>query len=138
MISLILFTAARFLMPLLLLFSLFLLLRGHHEPGGGFAGGLVAAAAFAVYMISTDARSTRHVVGVDPRTFIGAGLLVALGSGVVSILLGQPFLTGQWWDIPVPGGAKLSFGTPLFFDIGVYFVVLGVTVTIILSLGEES
>ena len=45
-------TAARLLMPLLLLFSVFLLLRGHNEPGGGFVGGLVAAAAFALYAIA--------------------------------------------------------------------------------------
>ena len=45
-------TAARLLMPLLLLFSVFLLLRGHNEPGGGFVGGLVAAAAFALYAVA--------------------------------------------------------------------------------------
>ena len=42
-------TAARLLMPLLLLFSVFLLFRGHNQPGGGFVGGLIAAAAFALY-----------------------------------------------------------------------------------------
>ena len=57
---LILPTAARFLLPLLLLFSAFLLLRGHNAPGGGFAAGLVAAAAFALYAIATDVRAARR------------------------------------------------------------------------------
>jgi hypothetical protein len=46
--SLILRTAARFLLPLLLLFSIFVLLRGHDEPGGGFIAGLVARSLRAV------------------------------------------------------------------------------------------
>ena len=73
--SLILRSAARLLLPLLLLFSIFLLLRGHNEPGGGFSGGLVAAAAFALLTIATDVPTTRRTLRMSPRVFIGAGLL---------------------------------------------------------------
>ena len=59
-------TAARLLMPLLLLFSVFLLLRGHNEPGGGFVGGLVAAAAFALYAIAFGTRRARQALVVSP------------------------------------------------------------------------
>lgn len=71
MISLILSTAISYLMPLLLLFSVFLLMRGHSHPGGGFVGGLVASAAFALYEIAYGARRARQVVRVDPGTLIG-------------------------------------------------------------------
>jgi multicomponent Na+:H+ antiporter subunit B len=135
--TMILPTAARFLMPLLILFSLFLLLRGHNEPGGGFAGGLVAAAAFVLNAIAVGVADARRTAGIDPRMLIGLGLLLAAGSGVVALLVGRPFLTGLWIDLSLPGGGKLSIGTPLFFDIGVYLVVLGITVTIIFSLMEE-
>jgi multicomponent Na+:H+ antiporter subunit B len=67
MTSLILSTAARYLLPLLLLFSLFILVRGHNEPGGGFIGGLIGAAAFALNAIAFDARSTRRTLRIDPR-----------------------------------------------------------------------
>jgi multicomponent Na+:H+ antiporter subunit B len=130
-------TAARFLLPLLLLFSVFLLLRGHHQPGGGFAGGLVAAAAFSLYRMATDAPAARPVLRGHPRNLIGTGLLVALGSGLIPTLGGAPFLTGTWVALPLPGGAPLEVGTPLLFDVGVYLAVLGVTLTIVLSLAEE-
>lgn len=135
--SLILQTATRFLLPLLLLFSLFLLVRGHNDPGGGFIGGLVAAAAFALYAIAYDASSARVVMRVEPHTLIGLGLLLAAGSGVWSLVVGFPFMTGQWGKLDVPGLGKIDLGTPLIFDTGVYLVVIGVTLMIILSLAEE-
>lgn len=67
--SLILRTAGHFLLPLLLLFSVFLLLRGHDEPGGGFIGGLVAAAAILLYLFSMDTESARKVLRVDLGIF---------------------------------------------------------------------
>jgi multicomponent Na+:H+ antiporter subunit B len=136
--SLILATAVRVLFPLLLLFSVFLLLRGHNAPGGGFAGGLVAAAAYALYAIATDPPTTKRALRFEPRSFIGAGLLLALASGLPSILAYQPFLTGHWGYLDVPHFFKVKLGTPLFFDIGVYLVVLGVTLMIILPMEEEA
>ena len=134
--SLILRSAARLLLPLLLLFSIFLLLRGHNEPGGGFSAGLVAAAAFALLTIATDVPTTRRTLRMSPRIFIGAGLLVATASGAVGLIGGGAFLTGLWAELPLPGGVKLAVGTPLLFDVGVYLVVIGVVLTIVLSLME--
>jgi multicomponent Na+:H+ antiporter subunit B len=127
-------TAARFLLPLLLLFSLFLLVRGHNEPGGGFAGGLVAAAAFVLYAVAYDARAAGWALGVHPRTLIPVGLLLALGSALLGPVRGDPFLSGQWVALPLPGGGTIDLGSPLVFDIGVYLAVVGVTLTIILTL----
>lgn len=135
MISLILSTATRYLLPLLLLFSVFLLLRGHNEPGGGFVGGLVAAAAFILYAIANGIAAEREILHIEPRVFIAVGLLCAAGSGLLSLLSGQPFMAGLWSAQEVPVLGKI--GTPLLFDIGVYLVVLGVTLMIVLSLAEE-
>lgn len=137
MISLILSTATRFLMPLMLLFSLFLLLRGHHQPGGGFAAGLVAAAAFALYAIAHNVGAARQILRLDPRILIGLGLLLAGGSGLVSLLVNLPYLTGRWVIFHVPLLGKAELGTPLIFDGGVYLVVTGAVLTIIFSLMEE-
>jgi multicomponent Na+:H+ antiporter subunit B len=137
MTSLILSTAARYLLPLLVLFSLFILIRGHNEPGGGFIGGLVAAAAFALNAIAFDARSTRRTLRVDPRMLIPAGLSIALVSGIVSLLYGDPFMTGKWFTVFIPGLEQVDIGTPLVFDCGVYLLVLGVALTMILTLTEE-
>lgn len=136
--SLILATATRFLFPLLLLFSVFLLVRGHNAPGGGFAGGLVAAAAYALYAIATDSPTTRRALRFDPRSLIGTGLLIALVSGLPGLLFGQPYLTGRWGYLHLPTIFKIKMGTPVIFDIGVYLVVLGVTLMIILPMEEEA
>lgn len=137
MTSLILRTSARLLLTLLLLFAIFLLLRGHNEPGGGFVGGLVAAAAFALYAIADGPSAARRAIRIDPRTLIASGLLIAVASGIPALLDGEPFLTGQWGALRLPGLPDVTLGTPLLFDVGVFLAVLGVTLTIILALAEE-
>jgi multicomponent Na+:H+ antiporter subunit B len=137
MTSLILSTATRLLLPLLLLFSVFVLLRGHNEPGGGFVGGLIAASAFVLHVIAGDVRRTRRSLRVEPRTLIAIGLATALASGIIPLLEGRPFMTGIWVTLEIPWLEASHLSTPLLFDIGVYLVVLGVTLTIILSLAEE-
>lgn len=134
MTSLILSTAARLLLPLLLLFSVFLLLRGHNEPGGGFVGGLVVAAAFALYALAEGVETARTALRVNTQTIIAAGLLVAGISAVLPLLAGLPALTGLWLENEVPIVGKV--GTPLLFDVGVYLTVAGVTLRIILNMAE--
>lgn len=134
--SLILRASARFLLSLLLLFAVFLLLRGHNAPGGGFVGGLFAAIAFVLYALAYTAADARKALMVDPRTLVGVGLLVAAGSGSLPLLFGHPFMTGLWHDVHTALG-DFHLGTPVFFDVGVSLVVLGVTLTIILALIED-
>lgn len=136
MISLILRTATRFLMTLLLLFSLFLLIRGHNEPGGGFIGGLVAASAFILYALAYDPESARRALRFDPLAIAAFGLALAALSGVVGIIAGDAFLTGHWLSL-ASVGIDLYVGTPLLFDVGVYLVVVGAVLSALLTLEEE-
>jgi len=135
MTSSILQTATRLLMPLLLLFAVFLLLRGHNQPGGGFVGGLVVAASFVLYSIAFSVEAARRALLVRSSTLLGIGLLVALVSGLPAVVLGQPFMTSQWTTIAL-GSTKLDVGTPLVFDIGVFLAVVGVVLTIVFTLAE--
>ena len=132
----ILITATRYLMPMLLLLSAFLLFRGHNLPGGGFIGGLVAAATFILHSYAYGVERTRALLRISPRALIGAGLLVALGSGCVSLIISEPFMTGQWGEVQIYSDEIWHLGTPFFFDVGVYLVVIGAVLTIILSLAE--
>ncbi|MCE7984507.1 MAG: Na+/H+ antiporter subunit B [Caldilinea sp. CFX5] len=133
--SLILSVAGRYLLPLLLLFSLFLLFRGHNEPGGGFVGGLVAASAFALYALAFDVNAARRLLRLEPRVLIALGLTVAGVSGFGGLLTGRPFFAPVWGaqELPIIGKP----GTPLFFDTGVYLTVIGITTLILFSLAEE-
>ncbi|AKO53349.1 monovalent cation/H+ antiporter subunit B [Marinobacter psychrophilus] len=135
--TLILHTAALFIMPLQLMFSLFLLLRGHDEPGGGFIGGLVAASAFVLYAFAFGSTATRRILRVDPRDLLSAGLLFALASTIPAFLAGQPMLTAHWWELPLPGDTYLKLSTVLIFDIGVYAAVLGTIMTFVINLMES-
>jgi multicomponent Na+:H+ antiporter subunit B len=134
--SIVLRTASRLLVGLLLLFSIFLLLRGHNEPGGGFIGGLVAAAAFVLYGLADNEISVRQAIHFDTRSYIAAGLLVAGASALFPVLLGLPVLTGVWGEFEL-FGAAVELGSPLIFDIGVYIAVIGVALTIVLAMAEE-
>jgi len=133
--SLILAATARFLLPVLFMFSIFLLVRGHHLPGGGFVGGLVAAAAFVLYGIAHGVEEARSLLRVNTISLMGVGLLLALASGLLSLVHGESFMTGLWFHHPVPVLGKL--GTPVVFDIGVYLVVLGATLTVLFNLVED-
>ncbi|MFU8783858.1 Na+/H+ antiporter subunit B [Aliidiomarina sp.] len=134
--TLILHAAARFLVPLQLLFSVFLLLRGHNEPGGGFIAGLVAAGAFTLYLFTFGSAVTRDLMRVDPRNLIGAGLFIGMISVFPAVLQGQPFLTAQWWPVMLPGGTEIKLSTPLIFDIGVYLTVFGSVMLMMIALTE--
>ncbi len=137
MTSVILRTTARMLHPVLLLTAIFLLLRGHNEPGGGFSGGLVGAAAFALQGLAYDWRQARRALVLEPHMLVGAGVLSGLGGGLVGVGLKGALLAGVWTSIPLPGLGELTIGTPLVFDVGVFLVVIGMTMMIIFALLEE-
>ncbi|WP_157015056.1 Na+/H+ antiporter subunit B [Mesorhizobium xinjiangense] len=129
-------TAAPYLASLMVLFSIFVLLRGHNEPGGGFIGGLIAASAIAIYGIACGVASVRRALYFHPMAISGFGLLLAALSGVLSVFFGVPFLTGLW-ATPHLFGVELDLSTVMFFDIGVYFVVVGAITSIGLALEER-
>ena len=136
MSSLIFRAATRVLMPLLLLFAVFLLLRGHNEPGGGFVAGLVVAVAFVLRIFGQGPVAARAALLVHPRKLIAAGLVLALASGFLPVALGLPFLTACWAELGPPEWGLLV-GTPLSFDVGVCLVVIGVVLTMTFDLAED-
>ena len=129
-------TFAPYLTSLMVLFSLFVLLRGHNEPGGGFIGGLIAASAFAIYGIACGVTPVRRALYFHPMAIAGFGLLLAALAGLLSLFMGVPFLTGLWTKVSIFGVA-VDLSTPMFFDIGVYLVVVGAITSIALALEER-
>ena len=131
--TMILRETTRRLVPLILVFSVFLLLRGHEQPGGGFVGGLVASIAFSLYAFVFGPRAARGILRADPRAVGAVGLAVAIASGFIgSIRDAAPFLTGQWGTL-----AGLKIGTPVMFDVGVYLVVIGVVLSFVIGIRER-
>ncbi len=133
--TLILRTVAPIITVVMLVFSVFVTLRGHNDPGGGFIGGLIAASAIAIHGIAFGIGGTRRAMKVDPLSLAGLGVVLAGCAGLLSMPLQLPYLTGLWTEL---GGVAIS--TPMVFDIGVYFTVLGAISAIALALegnGEE-
>ncbi len=127
------------LMPLMLLFSVVVLMRGHSDPGGGFVGGLIVAAAFALYGMANGPEALKKLLPINLQSFIGCGLLLAFCAGLPSLVMGGGFMESQWGSVMIPGlgDEPLHVGTPVFFDIGVYFVVIGVVTLFFQSLAER-
>lgn len=137
MSSLILRTAMRLVVPLSLLFAAFLALKGHNEPGGGFIGGLVAAVALALQRMASGPGALRQMVPVHPRNLVFIGLALALLTAVVPMAGGLPLLTSAVVEAHLPGMDPLHVASAMFFDIGVLFVVVGVSIGMIIRLSEE-
>jgi multicomponent Na+:H+ antiporter subunit B len=134
--TIILKTASNYLLPLLLLFSIFILLRGHYLPGGGFIGGLIASIAFVLHAFANGLENTKHLLRIHPGFLMPVGLSLSLFSGMAPLLFNQPFMTGLWYPDPAPVIGMI--GSALFFDIGVFLVVVGVTLTIIFTISESA
>jgi multicomponent Na+:H+ antiporter subunit B len=127
-------TAINLLMPLFIIFSLYLLFRGHNEPGGGFIGGLIGSIGFVFHALVFDSRTTIRKFRLNPVRLIITGLLLAVSSGIMAIFIGDPFMTALWADFYLPIIGRP--GTPILFDIGVYILVIGAVLKITFSMSS--
>ncbi|MEV0152311.1 Na+/H+ antiporter subunit A [Micromonospora sp. NPDC050686] len=127
----------RLIFHTVVLFSLFLLFSGHNAPGGGFAGGLVASLALALRYLAGGRYELAEAAPIGAGTVLGAGLAVSVGSGVVGLLTTGSVLQSTKVGLPLGwlGGPYLV--TSVFFDIGVYLIVVGLVLDILRSLGAE-
>lgn len=125
MYSLLLKTMVRILLPLILLFSVFVYARGHHEPGGGFVGGLVAAAGLVLWIVGEGAAEARKRFPMKPSAVAAWGLVFAAVAALLPAAYDRAVMTSMWFHLPLPGGGHYDVGTTTLFDLGVYFVVVG-------------
>ena len=135
--SIILQIAARHLRPMLVVLSLVVLYRGHNEPGGGFIGGLMFGAAYILYAMAFSVTKTQKSLFFNPINLTAIGLLIAILSGLPAIIIGDSFMTGEWYTFFAQTAFELKLGTPLIFDLGVYFAVAGMLMLVMFSIMEE-
>jgi multicomponent Na+:H+ antiporter subunit A len=135
--SLVLEVATRLIFPLIMVLSAYFFFAGHNTPGGGFAGGLTAGLALVLRYMAGGRYEIGETLPVDAGKVLGAGLALSAGTAVTSLLLGAPVLSSAvvQLDIPVLGHVKLV--TALFFDLGVYLIVVGLVLDVLRSLGAR-
>ncbi|HWW48307.1 MAG TPA: monovalent cation/H+ antiporter subunit A [Xanthobacteraceae bacterium] len=128
----------RLLFPVIIVFAVFLLLRGHDQPGGGFVAGLTMAIAFILQYIGGGTRWVEARLRILPVRWIGLGLLIAGATGAAAWFFARPFLTSYagYLDVPVIG--KVPVASALAFDLGVFALVVGATVLILIALAHQS
>ena len=118
--------------------SLWLLFAGHNQPGGGFVGGIVAGAAVSLRYVAGGLAEVRRLSRGQPWMVLGAGLLIAVTTAIVPLLLGGAVLeTGSFTlDLPLLGSMKVT--SALVFDIGVYLAVIGLAMMVFESFGDDT
>jgi multicomponent Na+:H+ antiporter subunit B len=122
---------------MLLIFALVALIRGHNYPGGGFIGGLLAGLALVYDGFAFDHDSIMKKQLIKPIWHIGIGLLVIFISMLPGILSGGVLMKGLWVSPSLPLLGELKLGTPFIFDIGIFFIVIGITIMFFLSLKQK-
>jgi multicomponent Na+:H+ antiporter subunit A len=135
--SIIFEVVTRLLFHTMMLYSIYLMFSGHNAPGGGFAGGLVAGLALTVRYFAGGRYELDEAAPVDAGMLLGAGLFVSVGTGVTAMLLGGSVLQSAVLDVHLPLIGDVHLVTSLFFDIGVYLIVVGLVLDILRSLGAE-
>jgi len=129
---------SRPLLPLALLFSLYIFLRGHNAPGGGFIAGLVTGAALILQYMASGIRWARERLPLDYFYLIGGGVLIAGFTGAASFVAGKPFLTSAFGHWDIPGLGEVELASAMLFDLGIYSVVVGAVMLILANLGRLS
>ncbi len=128
----------RLLFPVIGIVAVYLLLRGHDLPGGGFVAGLTLSVAIILQYIGGGARWVEDHLRIFPLRWMGIGLLVATGTGAAAMLVGRPFLTTYFAYAEVPLIGKVPVASALVFDIGVFALVFGATVLMLIALAHQS
>src|SRR5690606_4946324 len=128
----------QWMFPVTILLAAYLFLRGHDLPGGGFAAGIAMAIGFLLQYLAGGTRWVEDRLRILPVRWIGLGLLLAALTGMGSWLFGFPFLTTHFHYLEIPLIGKIPIATALFFDLGVFSLVVGATVLMLIAIAHQS
>ncbi|MDB5930303.1 MAG: multisubunit potassium/proton antiporter, PhaB subunit / multisubunit potassium/proton antiporter, partial [Polaromonas sp.] len=129
---------ARLLLPFALMVSIFFFMRGHNAPGGGFVAGLVLSVALLLQYIISGTEWVEAHLPLRTRRWMAMGWLIVLATGLASLAWGYPFLTSHTAHLVLPLLGELHLASAIFFDIGVFSLVVGSTMMILTSIAHQS
>ncbi|WP_413319147.1 Na+/H+ antiporter subunit A [Agrococcus sp. 1P02AA] len=125
----------RLLFPIMMLVSIYLLAVGHNEPGGGFAGGLVAGVALAVRYLAGGRDELLEAVPFDAGKLLGGGMAVVVLSVVWPVFIGGRIGESYALEAVLPLLGEQKLVTTVFFDVGVWLIIIGAMLDFVRSLG---
>ncbi len=135
--SMVLQITTRLIFPTIMVLSIYFFFSGHNAPGGGFAGGLTAGLALTLRYLAGGRYELGEALPVDAGHILGAGLALAAGTAATSLLLGAPPLSSAIIEFTLPLIGHVKLVTALFFDLGVYLIVVGLVLDVLRSLGAR-
>jgi multicomponent Na+:H+ antiporter subunit B len=130
-------TVTKVAVVIILTFSINLFTSGHHQPGGGFIGGLACVAAIVLLFLVQGMEKVKSNFPFDFKAVAAIGVLISVGTGIGGILVGQPFLTQTFGYVNLPFFGATEMATAVLFDVGVALAVMGTSLTIIMSIGDD-
>ena len=128
----------RWLLPFTTLVAAYLFMRGHNQPGGGFVAGLVFSLGLLLQFIVSGTQWVEAHLSIYPRRWIAFGLLCAIATGLGALYFGYPFMTTHTAHIDLPYIGTIHVASALFFDLGVFTVVVGSTMLILTAIAHQS
>ena len=128
----------RWMFPVIVLLAAYIFIRGHDLPGGGFAAGVAMAIGFLLQYLAGGTRWVEERLRILPVRWIGFGLLMAAATGAGSFIFGYPFLTSYFQYTPLPFIGKMPTASALLFDLGVFSLVVGATVLMLIAIAHQS
>ncbi|MFC4604828.1 Na+/H+ antiporter subunit A [Rhodococcus kronopolitis] len=135
--SLVLEVTTRLIFPTMMVLSVYFFFSGHNAPGGGFAGGLTAGLALVLRYLAGGRYELGETVPIDAGKILGLGLIMSAGTALTSLFLGAPVLSSATLELTLPLIGDIKLVTALFFDLGVYLIVVGLVLDVLRSLGAR-
>lgn len=119
------------------LLSLSLYFGGHFLPGGGFVGGLLCTMALALSMFTYGIKRVTKLLPINYIYVTATGLLFSVDTAFSGIVTGENFFKHHFTHIHVPLMGEMELHTAAIFDLGVYLIVVGVLMSVILAFGKD-
>lgn len=130
-------TITRVVVFIILTLAIYLFFSGHYDPGGGFIGGLVLASAVVLLFLAFDIETVRIGIPINFRVVAAIGAFIVVATGVGATVFGTPFLNQAFKTFNIPFFGEVELSTVTLFEAGVALAVVGVVVTIILSISKD-
>lgn len=127
----------RWLAKVATLVAVYVTFRGHNAPGGGFAGGLILGSVFVLQYLTGREPLLRGRPIRRPETLLGVGLLLALATTVAPLAVDGAPLESYIWSLEVPAIGGVKIVSSMFFDLGVFLVVVSVVLMVLQALGTR-
>lgn len=130
-------TVTKLAVFIILTFAINLFVSGHHRPGGGFIGGLAFVTAIVLLFLIYGTEKVRNNMPVDYKIVAAIGVLVSVFTGIGGMIPGAPFLNQVFGFVNLPIFGETELATAVLFDVGVALAVIGTSLTIIISIGDD-